>query len=102
MAARGENDKTAPSDTVSGGQLVLELIGDGCLRPLLLRKFVWIAADPILRADLHRARRKKLLKALQSNLPCGEGVVRHQRRPFGVGYGQVGLLQSLAIERAEV
>ena len=32
----------------------------------------------------------------------GEGVVSHERRPFGVRYSEIGLLQRLTIERAKI
>jgi hypothetical protein len=87
---------------VRGGEFMLELVGDDCLALLLLRKLIGIAADPVLNAYLHRAQREHLLETPKPNLPCSEGVVTYERRPFGVGHSQIGLLQRLAIERAEI
>ena len=75
-----------------GGEFMPELIGDRRLCFIALRHLVGIAADPVLDADLHRARREDLLEAPQYNLPCGEGVLPHERRALSVGHRQIGLL----------
>jgi hypothetical protein len=63
---------------------------------------VWIATDPVLHADLHRARRQQLLKAVQPDLTRGERVIGDERRFLGKDHGNVRLFEGPAVERAEV
>ncbi len=79
-----------------------ELVGDHRLGPLVLRKFVGVATDAVINADLHRARRQQLLKAVQPDVARGEAVIGDERRSFGVGHPEIGVLQRLAVERTEI
>jgi hypothetical protein len=80
-----------------GGEFVLKLIGNDRLGLFVLQQ--GITAGPVLNADLHRTRREYPLETPQPNLSCGEGVVPYERRSFGRGHSQIGLLQRLAIKR---
>ena len=77
-----------------------ELVGNDYLCPLVLRKPVGVAADPVVHADLHGAGRQELLKARLADLPCGEPVTGYQRRSFCICYRKVGIFRRFAIQDA--
>ena len=79
-----------------------ELVGDHRFRPLVLWKLVGVATDALINADLHRGRRQQFLKAVQPDLARREAVIGDERRSFGVGHREIGVLQRLAVERTEI
>src|SRR4029450_964416 len=82
--------------------LVAELVGNDPELALVVREGLGIAADIVVQADLHLARRKDLLEARQDDLAGREAVVGNDCRAVCKGHRDVGLCEGPAVERSEI
>ena len=102
MTAGGQYDQTTASEIERGGDLVPELIRDDSLGPHVLRKFVGIASDAVVHANLHGAGRQQLLEARLVDMSRGKAVIRDQRGSFCISHHNISIFQRLPIQGSEI
>src|ERR1700686_1510642 len=102
VAARGQNDQALALQVVRGSQLRAELVRDRASRLLVGRQTVRVATETVADPNCHLRWRQQLLECCLRHLASGESMVRNQRRGGCSCHPELGPLQRLAVEHAEV